>query len=61
MQICDYVAHFLIHQRLARADLFPIRMPEIGPSGNDDGPQALIVHQSKVASVGDLLFPLLMA
>jgi hypothetical protein len=61
MQVCDDVAHVLIRQRLARPDLFPIRLSKIRSAGNDDGPQALIAHESKVAGVGDLLLALLMA
>src|ERR1700760_1478713 len=61
MQICDDVAYVLIRQRLARMDLLRIRLSKIRPACYYDGPQALIAHQSKVAGVGELLLPLLMA
>src|SRR6266702_8406384 len=41
-------------------DLLPIRLTKIRSACNDDGSQALVAHQSKVAGVGDLLLPLLM-
>jgi hypothetical protein len=61
MQVCNDVAYVLIRQRPARPYLLPIWLPKIRPACNDDGPQALIANQSKVAGVGDLLLLLQMA
>jgi hypothetical protein len=61
MQVCDDVAHVLIRQGLTGPDLLPIWLSKIRSAGYDDGPQALIAHECKVAGVGDPLLTLLMA
>ena len=61
MQIRNDVAHVLIRQRLARPDLFPIRVTKIWTPRDDDGSQALIAYERQIAGVGNLSRPLLMA
>jgi len=43
-----YVGYILIAHRMTRRSATPVRVSKVGTSGNDDGAQCLVIHESNL-------------